>query len=182
MAYKAAVQLRENIKTLLRIHKVDQKDVAMAMGRHPTTLNKFLQGTREIQFKDLDAIADFFGVATYELFQPGGNTLTERRSGQERRSGRERRVGHAHRMMKTVAAEVVRLWRKGPALKHGETAPTIDVDEALEALVAEFEQRATPLLAAAEAVARRQASGDRRALPPAPPTVRPASRSRAPKT
>jgi len=181
MAYKADVQLRENIKTLLRIHKVDQKDVAMAMGRDPSTLNKFLQGTREIQFKDLDAIADFFSIATYELFQPGGSTLTERRNGQERRAGKDRRVGHAHRMMKSVAAEVVRIWRKGPALKHGETPPVVDTDEVLKALVEEFEQRASPLLAAAEAVARRQATGDRGKGTAVPPIVRPAGRSRAPK-
>jgi transcriptional regulator with XRE-family HTH domain len=177
MGYKAVVQIRENLKTLMRIHHVDQKAVALAIGRHPTTLNKFLQGTREIQLKDLDALADFFGIRPYELFQPGGSTLTERRSGQDRRAGRERRIGHAHRLMTAVSVEVVRHWRKGPAQLHGETTPASDPAAALEALVTEFEQRAAPLLAAADAVARGQVADHRGKLPPVPPAVRPAGRS-----
>lgn len=39
-----------------------------------------------------DRIADFFGVETYQLLQPGVASLTERRKA-ERRNGRERRVG-----------------------------------------------------------------------------------------
>ena len=45
--------------------------------------------------KYLDRIADFFGIATYQLLQPGISPLTERRSGLDRRLGRDRRISHA---------------------------------------------------------------------------------------
>jgi len=92
MPYKAVVQLRMNIELLLNRRREEQKALAAHMGRHPTTLNKFLKGTREIQMVDLDKIADFFGLATYQLFQPGIAPLTERRKVRDRRTGIDRRI------------------------------------------------------------------------------------------
>ena len=177
--YKAVVQLRENLKGLLVSFKVNQKDLAHAIGRHPTTLNKFLQGTRELQFEDVDQIADFFGLKVYELFQPGGSRLTDRRSGLERRQGKERRIGPAHRMMQTVAADVKKLWQNGHPSHAATDAPSIAAQTALEELVSEFEQRAAPILASAgfRAVAP-QAPSDRRAVTPLPAPIRTARRSR----
>lgn len=109
MGLKAINQLRENVKTLLRVRKEDQKTLAFAIGRHPTTINKFLKGTREIQLQDLDRMADFFGLATYQLFQPGISLLTERRQGPDRRTGRERRVGHRFRALQGPALMSLRL-------------------------------------------------------------------------
>jgi hypothetical protein len=40
----------------------------------------------------LDAFADYFGIETYQLFQPGISQLTERRSGGDRRATADRRV------------------------------------------------------------------------------------------
>ena len=50
---------------------------------------------RGVPLKHLDRIADFFGIATYQLLQPGISPLTERRSGRERRTGHDRRVSMA---------------------------------------------------------------------------------------
>lgn len=108
MALRAVNQLRENVKALLLARKEDQKTLAFHMGVHPTTVNKFLQGTREVQLAALDSMADFFGIATYQLFQPGISRLTERRSGRDRRSGTDRRIGHTKRVMLHVADDISR--------------------------------------------------------------------------
>lgn len=62
----------------------------MWVGKHETWISKILKEDRGIQLKDLDKIADFFGLTVHQLFSPGISPLTERRRGQ-RRSGRERR-------------------------------------------------------------------------------------------
>jgi transcriptional regulator with XRE-family HTH domain len=96
---KALYVLRNNIAGLLTIQRRSQSALARAVmgdserGRKDKSwINKFLNGTREIQLKDLDAIAQFFGVQPYQLFQPGTIALTERRSGRDRRRGQERRM------------------------------------------------------------------------------------------
>jgi hypothetical protein len=69
---------------------------------------------RGLPVKYLDRIADFFGLATYQLLQPGISALTERRKGTERRSGRDRRIG------------------RGPAVTvMPPSGPTLSSDEAL---------------------------------------------------
>lgn len=102
---RAVIQLRYNIESLLRTRGHTQRDLAFFLKRHPTTINKFMKGTRELQFADLDKIADFFGLATYQLFQPGISPLTERRDGRERRSGHERRLSHVDRIYGRIRAE-----------------------------------------------------------------------------
>jgi transcriptional regulator with XRE-family HTH domain len=177
MRLKAIHQVRENVKALLRERKENQKDLAFAIKRHPTTINKFLQGTREIQLEDLDGIADFFGIQPYELFQPGGYALSERRSGLERRTGKERRVGEARRVMLHIATEVFRISRKGQP-HHAQTTPADALPDPLQTLVEEFEQRAAIILST-DAAARRQVAVDRVSVPQASPLVRPARRPRA---
>jgi transcriptional regulator with XRE-family HTH domain len=95
MGLRAVNLLRENIRSLLRARGTNQKELSFFLRRHPTTINKFLKGTREVQLADLDRMADFFGLATYQLFQPGISPLTERRSGKERRKLPDRRIGYA---------------------------------------------------------------------------------------
>lgn len=106
MSPNALYLLRRNITALLLARKESQQSLAFSLGHHKTWLNKFLNGDREIQFKDLDKIADFFGISAYQLFQPGIADLTERRSGKDRRSGRERRIGHTGRAFLRVDAAV----------------------------------------------------------------------------
>jgi transcriptional regulator with XRE-family HTH domain len=109
MGLRAVNQLRQNVLELLRVRHEDQKTLAFHMGIDKSTINKFLKGTREVQLADLDSMADFFGIATYQLFQPGISRLTERRSGRDRRSARERRIGHTQRVMLAVAGEIDRV-------------------------------------------------------------------------
>lgn len=106
---RTAELLRRNIAALLTARGLTQVDLAFSLGHGKSWINKFLNDARGLQLKDLGPIADVLGVQTYQLFQPGTSTLTERRTGLDRRSGRERRVGHAHRMMEGTRAELDRV-------------------------------------------------------------------------
>ena len=108
MVPSALYLLRRNITDLLRARHETQKSLAFAVGHDKSWLNKFLNGGRGIQMKELDRIADFFGLAPYQLFQPGITGLTERRGATDRRSGRERRVGHVAREMRNLDAVVAK--------------------------------------------------------------------------
>lgn len=97
--------LRQHIDDLLRSRKEDQKDLALYCKKDKSWINKILNGHRNVQMEDLDAIAEFFGIATYQLLQPGVAPVSERRHG-ERRSGHDRRIGHQQREMRHVAANI----------------------------------------------------------------------------
>jgi hypothetical protein len=103
---KAVYVLRENIRKLLEARHEDQQTLARWCRHDKSWINKFLNEGRGVTLKDFDKIASFFGVETYQLFQPGISTLTERRSGLDRRSAYERRVGHAGRQLAELRTEV----------------------------------------------------------------------------
>ena len=103
---KAQLLLRENIKALLQARKEDASALASWLQHDKSWINKILNGHRDMQIEDYDRVADFFGIATYQLFQPGISRYTERRSGKERRAGRDRRVGHAFRVMGEMASDI----------------------------------------------------------------------------
>jgi len=95
---RADLLLRRNIDTLLKARGQTRTELAAWCGRSRSWLSKiFNESTvpeeqRGINLKYLDRIADFFGLSTYQLFQPGISPLTERRKGQDRRSGQDRRI------------------------------------------------------------------------------------------
>lgn len=97
LVLKAKQLLKHNIDTLLRARGQTRHDLAMWCRRDDSWLSKIMdQGKdRNIQLAYLDRIADFFGIATYQLFQPGISPLTERRVHGDRRSGRDRRLSRA---------------------------------------------------------------------------------------
>lgn len=90
-------QIKQNVTALLKGRRLTQKDLADWCRRSETWISKILDldSTREFPLKYWDRIADFFGIATYQLLQPGISSVTERRKTQ-RRSGQERRVSRAH--------------------------------------------------------------------------------------
>jgi hypothetical protein len=102
---KANLLLKTNIDALLRARGQTRKDLAMWCRRTESWISKaFRDPNRSIPLRYFDRIADFFGLATYQLFQPGITPYTERRSGKERRSGIDRRLSHIDRirsMMRT---------------------------------------------------------------------------------
>ncbi len=89
---KASYLFKHNIDALLRGRGQTRHDLAMWCRRSDAWLSKILgKDDRNVPMKYLDRIADFFGIATYQLFQPGITPLTERRH-LTRRSGRDRRI------------------------------------------------------------------------------------------
>lgn len=90
---RATVLLRRNLESLLRARGQTQHDLAQWCRRSDAWLSKILDenANRGLPLKYLDRIAEFFGIAAYQLFQPGISPLLERRQG-ERRSGLDRRV------------------------------------------------------------------------------------------
>lgn len=99
---RADRMLAENIVALLNGRGQKQKDLASWCGHTETWISSILRGERHFRVLDYDKIADFFGIAVYQLFQPGISALTERRKGRDRRAGRERRISHAQREMMTL--------------------------------------------------------------------------------
>lgn len=89
--------IRQNVPVLMKARQLNQTDVSSWLGKGKSWINKFLKGTRQIQLKDLDRLADILGVATYQLFQPGIARSAERRISERRRRG-ERRIAHAERL------------------------------------------------------------------------------------
>lgn len=79
-----------NIRSLLHARGQDQRALASWVGHHETWLSKVMREDRGVRLKDLDRIADFFGISVHQLLAPGVSTVSERRRG-PRRSGRERR-------------------------------------------------------------------------------------------
>lgn len=118
---KSVYILGENIRTLLELQHKSQHDLAFWCHHSDPWLSAILGGKREIQLADLDRVASFFGVAAYQLFQPGISTNSERRSGLDRRKARERRISAAQRNMIAVADEInrIRPRRTLPSMKPG---------------------------------------------------------------
>lgn len=138
---KATVIMRENVRSLLSARKESQADLAKWLRHDRSWINKFLNGERQMQMKDLDRVADFFGIATYQLFQPGISALTERRK-RDRRVGRERRIGHTMReleLLRTAADPLHRSMRSEKTESSGsnkkvpggsQRSPAIKVEDA----------------------------------------------------
>jgi transcriptional regulator with XRE-family HTH domain len=95
---KSGRQLRLNMDAMLKARGQTRTQLAAACGLSRSWASKVWkespdpQDTRGIPMKSLDAVADFFGVSVYNLFQPGISHLTERRAGADRRSVVDRRV------------------------------------------------------------------------------------------
>ncbi len=108
LTVKAPRLLVENIAGLLRVRGAKQTDLAQWCRRSDVWISNVLSGKRNLTLRDLDRIADFFGLATYQLFQPGVSRMTERRSGVDRRRGRERRISHKEYAVRALADAIGR--------------------------------------------------------------------------
>lgn len=96
MRIKAHHLLKQNIDALLKARGQKRKELAGWCRRSEGWLSQiFTDDDRNLPLKYLDRIAEFFGLATYQLFQPGISPLTERRSGIDRRKGKDRRISAA---------------------------------------------------------------------------------------
>lgn len=103
----------ENVSALLSARDLNAKQLAMWCRKSENWISKILKGKSQARMQDFDRIADFFGMATYQLFQPGISMFTERRSGRDRRNGQDRRISHETRMMREVEQELERVRPRG---------------------------------------------------------------------
>src|SRR5688500_7789418 len=101
---KAIALLKRNIDAMLHARGQTRHDLAVWCRRSDAWISKIFtepkagrgdRADRGIPLKYLDRMAEFFGVATYQLFQPGISHLTERRVLKDRRKGSDRRVSRA---------------------------------------------------------------------------------------
>lgn len=110
---KATYLLKRNIEALLAARHQSQHDLAVWCRRSDAWISKILSDTsnpkaeRGVPLRDLDRIADFFGIAAYQLFQPGISPLTERRKVADRRSGRDRRLSAMNQQVRESLASAV---------------------------------------------------------------------------
>lgn len=151
LSMKAERLINENIGALLRGKGTDQKTLAQWCRKTEVWLSFKLAGKRAWKVDELDRVADFFGIATYQLLQPGIAVTSERRTGYDRRSVKERRMSHAARVMLDAGREV-------EAHRHGaKGSATPAVRDTIKRLAADFEGRVSALLSEAES--RRSAAG-----------------------
>jgi hypothetical protein len=144
---KAARIVAENVTVLLKARGQNQAELAQWCRHSGVWVSQFLTGKRSWQLDDLDRIADFFGIATYQLFQPGISSLTERRIA-DRRSLRERRIGHQQRLLGALRADIDAAHPH--AASRGRDVQT-PISAARRRLIDEFERRLAALLSPADA-------------------------------
>lgn len=143
---RALYLLRENIGALLAARKESQASLAQYCGHQKAWINKFLndqdavQG-RGVSIPDLDKIAGFFGLQTFQLFQPGISALTERRSAADRRMGHERRIGHSGRQLAGLRAELNKLPAIASAHGSQTAARPSALPPAIQRIIAEAERQ-----------------------------------------
>src|SRR5688572_6986034 len=107
MGLKSHLLLKENIDALLEARHLRRKDLALWCRRSEAWLSQiFTSPERNVPLKYLDRIADFFNLATYQLFQPGISGLYERRKA-ERRSGKDRRLSAVNQKVRQSLSEAV---------------------------------------------------------------------------
>lgn len=144
---KALRLLAENISALLKARGHSQHDLAQWCRHTDVWLSAILSQKREIQLEDLDRVADYFGLVTYQLFQPGIARSTERRVS-ERRTNKERRIAQNSRAMLELRAELDSLGPAGKGARHG--APASPLAAELRRLTADHERRISQLLSQAQ--------------------------------
>jgi hypothetical protein len=144
---KGLVVLKRNIESLLADRKENQVQLAIACGHRKSWINKFIKDDTmkvEIQLRDLDKIANFFGIEVHQLFQPGIGRLTERRAGGDRRQNVERRIGHQGRQFAELRSEHAKL----PRLPHAASASRESLPEPLRRTVAKLDREIEQEIAA----------------------------------
>lgn len=105
---KANALLKHNIDALLRARHQTRQDLARWCRRSPSWLAKiFAEERRELPLKYLDRVGDFFGLAAYQLFQPGISPMLERRKGLDRRSGKDRRLSALNHQVRESVSTVI---------------------------------------------------------------------------
>lgn len=139
---KANRLLKHNVDTLLRLRHQSRKDLAQWCHKSESWISKiFREERREFAVSQLDRIADFFGLATYQLFQPGITKSAERRHRQDRRVGTDRRVGQTGRLIEILQPELNKVPRLAAPSRGGVSHGVVPSAAQVSALVHDFIRR-----------------------------------------
>lgn len=65
-----SMEIAKNIKKLREERRLMQKEVAIAVGVHPSNYSKMEKGERELGIEVIDKLAKFFGLTIDELVHP----------------------------------------------------------------------------------------------------------------
>lgn len=104
---KANELMKRNIDALLQARQLKRKDLAEWCRKGESWISKIMkEDRREFPMKYWDRIADFFGIAPYQLLQPGMSFVTERRKA-ERRSGKDRRLSAMNQRVRQSLSEAI---------------------------------------------------------------------------
>ena len=71
------MELAQNLKALRKQKGFLQKEVAHAVGVHPSNYSKMEKGERDISIEVADKLANFFGITLDELVHMGGQVPDE---------------------------------------------------------------------------------------------------------
>ena len=69
--------LAQTLKTLRERKKLLQKEVANAVGVHPSNYSKMEKGERDVSIEVADKLAKFYGISLDELVHPEGKIPDE---------------------------------------------------------------------------------------------------------
>lgn len=161
---QAARLLAQNVMGLLTERHLNQTDLAKWCHRSDPWVSQFLRGERNWQLDDLDKVADLFGLQTWQLFQPGISSASERRRS-DRRSGRERRRGHAQRQAVDLSASI-EPFRKSPGGKGSHVAAPPPHLTEIHRILEDAERKVSAVISLATPGG--QAPAPRKRLPPPP--------------
>lgn len=105
---KANALLKSNVDALLKARHQTRKDLAHWCRKSESWISKVMtEERREFPLNTLDRIADFFGLATYQLLQPGLTGAAERRKGMDRRSGKDRRISALNHQVRESVSSLI---------------------------------------------------------------------------
>ena len=93
MQMRAEYLVIQNIKALLRSRGVTADGLSAWCGHRGAWMSKILTGQRGVKLKELDKVADFFGITVDQLFRPGIAPILERRRAERRHGPGDRRKG-----------------------------------------------------------------------------------------
>ena len=105
---KANALIKANVDALLKKRHLTRRDLAQWCRKSESWISKVMtEDRREFPLKYLDRIADFFGMAAYQLFQPGIAGGSERRSGLDRRTGKDRRLSALNHQVRESVSSLI---------------------------------------------------------------------------
>jgi transcriptional regulator with XRE-family HTH domain len=66
---RLSIEVVERIYDLMEKHAINQKELAVKLGKHPSEINKWLSGTHNFTFKTIIRLENIFGESILSVSQ-----------------------------------------------------------------------------------------------------------------